>query len=197
MSASQDPIGHAWWLASRSAGVVAYLLLSASVILGLAMATRVAPTRFRPALRTTHERVALLALASIGAHGLFLLPDSFIHMGLSGLLVPFAGPYRPFWTGLGVLGGYMAAALSLTYYVRKRVGPRRWRKAHRLIPIAWAMSVVHVLGSGSDVGSTWLALPIAITVASVLGLLGYRVLGRRGSHAPAGPPQRSRAGAPA
>ena len=179
MTASQDPIGHAWWLASRSAGVVAYLLLSASVILGLAMAVKIAPARFRPALRMTHERVALLALASIGAHGLFLLGDSFIHMGLSGVLIPFAGPYRPVWTGLGILGGYLAAALSLTYYARKRIGTRRWRKAHRLIPIAWAMAVVHTLGAGSDAGSTWLAAPIALTIVSVVGLLGYRLLGPR------------------
>ena len=176
---SQDPIGHAWWLASRSAGVVALLLLSASVVMGLAMATKVAPVRFRPALRLAHERVALLSLASIGAHGLFLIPDTYLRPGLAGVLVPFAGTYRPFWTGLGILGGYLAAALSLTYYARKRIGTRRWRKAHRLIPIAWAMAVVHTLGAGSDAGSTWLAAPIALTIVSVVGLLGYRLLGPR------------------
>lgn len=191
---SQDPIGHAWWLASRSAGVVALLLLSASVVLGLVMATKVAPLRFRPALRIAHERVALLSLASIGAHGLFLIPDTYLRPGLAGVLVPFAGTYRPFWTGVGILGGYLAAALSLTYYARKRIGTRRWRKAHRLIPIAWAMAVVHTLGAGSDAGSAWLALPIAATIVSVVGLLGYRLLGGRTR---VSAPQRQRAGLPA
>jgi hypothetical protein len=51
------------------------------------------------------------------------------HRGL-----PVASSYRPFWTGLGVLAAYLAMALSLTYYVRGRVGARRWRRAHRLIP---------------------------------------------------------------
>jgi sulfoxide reductase heme-binding subunit YedZ len=176
---TQSTISHAWWLASRSAGVVALLLLSASVVLGLVMATKVAPVRFRPALRFAHERVALLSLASIGAHGLFLIPDTYLRPGLAGVLVPFAGTYRPFWTGVGILGGYLAAALSLTYYARKRIGTRRWRKAHRLIPIAWAMAVVHTLGAGSDAGSTWLAAPIALTIVSVVGLLGYRLLGPR------------------
>ena len=32
---SRDPLEYAWWLASRSAGIVAYLLLSAAVIGGL------------------------------------------------------------------------------------------------------------------------------------------------------------------
>jgi len=33
---SPDPLDYPFWLASRSAGVVAYLLLSTSVVLGLA-----------------------------------------------------------------------------------------------------------------------------------------------------------------
>jgi hypothetical protein len=43
------------------------------------------------------------------------------------VLVPFTTPYRPFWTGLGILAGYLAAGLSLTYYVRHRIGSKRWR----------------------------------------------------------------------
>ena len=35
-----NPLDYSFWLASRSAGVVAYLLLSGSVVLGLAMSTR-------------------------------------------------------------------------------------------------------------------------------------------------------------
>ena len=49
--------------------------------------------------------------------------------GIGGLLVPFTMGYRPVWTGLGVLGGYLAVALSLTYYARRRLGNRRWRFA--------------------------------------------------------------------
>src|SRR5207302_6153500 len=145
---ARGPLAHAWWLAGRSAGVVAFLLLTISVVAGLAMALRVVPPRGRPALRAGHERIALAALAAVGAHGLLLLGDPWLKLGLDGLLVPFVAGYRAFWTGLGVCAGYVAAALALSYYARRRVGARRWRKAHRLIPIAWGLAAVHVLGSG-------------------------------------------------
>jgi len=182
---TRDPLDYGWWLASRSSGIVAYLLLSAAVIAGLAMALRIGPVR---ALRTTHERMALLALGAVAAHGLLLLPDPWLRPGLSGVLVPFASDYRPVWTGLGILAAYLAAALALTFYVRGRIGARRWRTAHRLIPVAWVMTAVHVIGAGSDAGSLWLQAPIALTAALVLTLLGRRLLPRRRSE-PAPPPE--------
>jgi sulfoxide reductase heme-binding subunit YedZ len=186
-------LDHAWWLASRSAGVVAYLLLSAAVVLGLAMALRIGPLRLTPVLRSVHERIALVALGALAAHGLLLLGDGVLRPGLGGILVPFAMSYRPTWTGIGILAGYLTAGLSLTYYARQRVGARRWRAAHRLIPIAWAMAVVHVIGAGSDAGSLWLQLPLALTMSLVLTLLGYRLLGGRPAR---GAPSRRRPPAP-
>jgi methionine sulfoxide reductase heme-binding subunit len=170
-------LDHGWWLASRSAGVVAYLLLSASVVLGLAMALNLFRPRASALVRTIHERVALVALGALAAHGLLLLGDGFLHPGVGGIVVPFAMSYRPAWTGIGILAGYLTAGLSLTYYARRRLGARRWRAAHRLIPIAWAMAVVHVIGAGSDAGSLWLQIPLALTMAAVITLLGHRLLG--------------------
>jgi hypothetical protein len=67
-----DTLDHGWWLAARSAAIVAYLLLGASVVLGLAMALWVAPPRATPAMRTVHERIALVALGAVAAHTLLL-----------------------------------------------------------------------------------------------------------------------------
>jgi methionine sulfoxide reductase heme-binding subunit len=177
---SRDPLAHAWWLASRSAGIVAFLLLTASVLLGLAMALRVLPPKARPALRAGHERIALAALAGVAAHGLLLLGDPWLHPGLGGLIVPFAMSYRPLWTGLGLCAGYLAAALSLTYYARRRIGARRWRNAHRLIPIAWALAAAHVVGSGTDGGQAWLLAPLVLAAGAVALMVTYRLAhGRR------------------
>ena len=171
---STDPLHYPFWLASRSAGVVAYILLSASVVLGLAMALRMAPVGARAGLRVLHERVALLALGAVGAHGLMLLPDRWLHPGLSAILIPFTSTYRPFWTGLGICAGYLAAGLSLTYYARRRLGTRRWRNAHRFIPIAWALAATHVIGAGTDAVSLWLEAVLALTISAIVVLLGRR-----------------------
>jgi sulfoxide reductase heme-binding subunit YedZ len=156
---------------------VGYVLLSAAVVLGLVMATRAAPGRFRPALRVTHERAALLALGAVAAHGLLLLPDSWLHPSLLQIVVPFTMGYRPLWTGLGICAAYLAAGLSLSYYARARIGGRRWRNAHRLIPVAWALAAVHVLGAGTDAGALAMQAVLAATVLACAGLLAYRWLG--------------------
>ena len=182
---SHDPLDYPFWLASRSAGVVAYLLLSGSVVLGLVLAARLVPVKARPDLRVLHERIALLALGAVGAHGLLLLPDGWLRPGLHELLIPFTASYRPVWTGLGICAAYLAAGLSLSYYARRRLGARRWRNAHRLIPVAWALAAVHVIGAGTDVVSLWLQVVLAITIAAVLVLLAQRWwLGRTARPAP-------------
>jgi len=171
-----DPLDYPFWLASRSAGVVAYLLLSASVLLSLAMATGLAPVRARANLRVLHERIGLLALAAIAAHGLLLLGDGWLNASLLDLLVPFTLDYRPLWTGLGVLAAYGAAGLALTHYVRRRVGAKRWRNAHRLIPVAWGLAAIHVIGAGTDAVSWWLRIILAATIAAGVVLIVQRGL---------------------
>lgn len=171
---TRDPLDSIWWLASRSAGIVAYLLLSAAVLGGLLMALKAGSPRFRRWLRGLHEPLALVALAATALHGLLLLGDPWLRSGLSGVLVPFASSYRPVWTGLGVIAAYIAAALSLTYYARRRLGTRRWRRAHRFIPVAWLLAAVHVIGAGTDAGSRWLQVPVALTAALALALLADR-----------------------
>ena len=173
MTSSTDPFDHVFWLASRSAGVVAYLLLSGSVILGLVMSTRLATGRD---VRVLHERIALLALGAVAAHGLLLLPDSWLEPKLSEVVIPFTSGYRPLWTGLGILAAYGTVGLSLTYYARRRLGHRRWRNAHRFIPIAWALAAAHVIGAGTDVVSLWLQVVLAATIAAIVVLIVRRGL---------------------
>ena len=131
-------VDHGWWLASRSAGIVAYLLLSASVLLGLAMALKLLSPRATALLRIAHERVALIALGAVAAHGLLLLGDGFLRPGLSDILVPFTMAYRPVWTGLGILAGYLTAGLSLTYYARRRIGTQAIDPLRPFLPAAAA-----------------------------------------------------------
>jgi sulfoxide reductase heme-binding subunit YedZ len=180
-----NALDYPWWLASRAAGITAYVLLSLAVSAGLVMALRMPPRHLRVIVRTLHERIALLALGFVAVHGLLLVGDTWLKASLAQVLVPFTTPYRPFWTGLGILAAYGAAGLGLTYYARRRLGARRWRHAHRFIPIAWALAVAHVIGAGTDARSLWLLVPVAVTVAAAGWLLADRWLGEP----PAPPPK--------
>lgn len=180
-----NPLDHAWWLASRASGIVALAAMSFSVVLGLmlggklvqlAPADRSGRKLITPLIVTrTHELASLAALIAIAVHGLTLLGDAWLHPTLSQIAVPFTIDYKPFYTGLGIIGGYVTAVLGLSYYARKRIGNDRWRKLHRYTLVGFVLSVVHTLGAGTDASSGWLFWPVLGVSALVLLLLVARI----------------------
>jgi len=177
VSSYTDPGQHIFWIASRAFGVVALLLVAVSVGLGLAMAMRSAKGPGAMAkLRQAHEATALTALIFIAAHGLALLGDSYLRPGLSGIAIPFVMSHRPLWTGLGVVGGWMAALLGLSFYVRRWIGPKLWRRLHRWTLAVYALAVVHTLGAGTDARSAWLLVIVIATAAPLAVMAAVRLL---------------------
>jgi methionine sulfoxide reductase heme-binding subunit len=172
-----DPGQHIFWIASRAFGVVALVLVAVSVGMGLAMAMRSAKGPGAMArLRQAHEATALTALIFIAAHGLVLLGDTYLRPGVSGIAIPFVMSHKPLWTGLGVVGGWMAALLGLSFYVRRWVGPRLWRKLHRWTLAVYVLAVVHTLGAGTDARSFWLLVIVIATVAPLTVMAAVRLL---------------------
>ncbi|MEX2107107.1 MAG: hypothetical protein WD810_09435 [Solirubrobacterales bacterium] len=171
---------HGWWLASRASGLVALVLVTISVGIGLAMAGKVMR---RPGLSkklmAIHEQTALAGLIAIAVHGITLLGDPWLHPGVAGVTVPFAMSFRTAFTGLGVIGGYLAALLGLSFYARKRVGPKLWRKAHRATVLVYVLGLVHALGAGTDASAVWFRWWVMLTAPVIGGLLVYRVLSGR------------------
>ena len=84
--------------------------------------------------------------------------------------------YEPIFTGLGIVAGYLAAVLGLSFYLRRRVGAKRWRDVHRLTPLVYVLGVIHVLGAGSDASAPWLRAVLLATGAPILFLLLVRLL---------------------
>jgi sulfoxide reductase heme-binding subunit YedZ len=168
---------YVWWLISRASGVVALLLISLSVVLGLAMAARVLT---RPGVRRAsarlHEQMAISALVATAVHGLALLGDGWLKPGWRGITIPFALGYRPAFTGIGIIAGYLALLLGPSFYLRRRIGTRRWRALHRAIVIVWILSAVHAIGAGSDAGKLWLRALVLIPVGPIVYLLVVRML---------------------
>ena len=168
-----DPVDYAWWLSSRAAGVVAFALIALSVLLGLAMANRL--VRGKTAVKL-HEHLALAGLVAIAVHGITLLGDSWLNPGFKGLLVPFAMDYKPLFTGLGIISGYLAALLGLSFYARRRIGAKRWRKLHRLTVLVYLLGVVHTLGAGTDASAPWMRAVMLATGTPIVFLFLLRVL---------------------
>lgn len=161
------------WTISRAAGVTALLAASGSVALGLAIATR--RITARPGeLKTVHEALSLATMVAIVVHAGALLFDPWLRPSLADLLVPFVGAHEPFWTGVGIIAGWTMIALGLTYYVRGRIGPQRWKRLHRFAALGWVLSVAHALGAGTDAGAGWFLVSVAAVVLPILTALALR-----------------------
>jgi methionine sulfoxide reductase heme-binding subunit len=172
-----DPMEHVWWLASRASGIVALALVTLSVTVGLAMAGRAVRKPGLPrALIAIHEQTALAGLIAIAVHGLTLLGDRFLHAGPLDIAVPFVIDRAPVWTGLGILAGYLAAALGLSFYARERIGHRRWRSLHKLTIVVYVLAVAHTVGAGTDATEPWMLAQLTITGVPVVFLFTMRVL---------------------
>ncbi len=149
----------AFWFLTRGTGIVALLLLTAVVLLGVSGATRWRSERLpRFVVAGLHRNLTLLSLAFIVAHVLTTVADGFAPIGLKDAVVPFTSPYRPLWLGLGAVAFDLLLALTATSLLRARIGLRTWRAVHWLAYAAWPVALVHSLGSGSDARVGWFEL---------------------------------------
>ncbi len=169
------------WYVARAGGLLAFALVTVSVILGLALSGRVRSTRWPAfAIEDVHRYAGLLAGAFLAVHGLALLVDGYIDFGLGALLVPGAAPTRVVPVALGVVAAELLAALAITNHYRRRIPHRVWRRLHYGNFAVWALALAHGITAGTDTASSWAVALYAFSGASVLGLLVWRILRTRG-----------------
>ena len=174
------PAEYGWWLASRAAGITALVCITVAVGIGLALGGKLASSKpgLPRVLVKIHEHTALAGLIAIAVHGITLLGDGWLKPSLGDILIPFTSNVKPLWVGLGVVGGYLAALLGLTFYARKRIGMKLWRKAHRATIFVYVLSVAHTLGAGTDASEPWMRAFMLTTGAAILFMFTMRVLPR-------------------
>jgi sulfoxide reductase heme-binding subunit YedZ len=165
---------HVFWITSRAAGIVALLTSSLALSLGLMMGGRFTKSRM-PDLRVTHEALSLATITALAVHALALLGDSFMSPSLADIAVPFVSGYERLWTTTGIIAGWMLILLGLSYYVRGRIGPARWRSLHRFTALGWLLGVIHSVGEGTDAGAAWFLVAAAAVVLPAGALLVARL----------------------
>jgi sulfoxide reductase heme-binding subunit YedZ len=175
---------HLFWITSRAAGSAALVLSSVGVSLGLLMGGRFVRGRGLE-LRGAHETIAIATLIAIVVHAGSLLGDSFMNPSVADITIPFVSGYKSVWTSVGILAGWSTIVLGLSFYVRGRIGQKRWRSIHRFTVLAWWLGVIHSLGEGTDSGQAWFLAMTAIVVVPALFLFVARLSGARPSGAPA------------
>jgi sulfoxide reductase heme-binding subunit YedZ len=172
------------WYVARAGGILAYVLLSGSVILGLLLSGRAKlPAWPRFALEDIHRFVGLLAGTFIVIHVSALLVDSYVPFSLTDILVPGTAPYRPISVAFGVIAAELLVALALTNHYRT-LSHRFWRGAHYLNFAVWLLALVHGIAAGSDRGTIWVLALYIGTASVVAGLTASRFAGPAPASAP-------------
>lgn len=179
------------WYLTRATGLVALVLLTGTVVLGMTTAGRGA-TRSWPgsARQALHRQVSLLTLVFLAIHILTTVLDSFVKVGWAAIVVPFASPYKTLWVGAGTVAFDLLLAVAVSSMVRHHVSAPAWRALHWLAYVCWPIALLHAFGTGTDMRESW-AVALALTcVASVALAAGNRALAavrlQRSAHRAAG-----------
>lgn len=139
------------WFITRSAGIIAYLLLWLSMVWGLAIPSRIFGGRLSGDFTFDfHQFLSLLSLGFLGLHIFILTADRYLPFTIAQILVPFLSPYRPVWVGIGTMALYLLVLVTVTFYLRRGIGMRAFRYIHTTSLLAYLASVVHAFMAGTD-----------------------------------------------
>lgn len=164
------------WDTARAGGFVAYLLLTGTVALGIALSFGWRSDSWPRFLgREVHNHVVLLTLVFTGLHTVAIWLDPFMRFTPAEVLVPFVSHYRPTWVALGITTAYLLLAIFLTERLRPWIGWTWWRRMHYLAFPAWGLATLHGLGNGSDSQTGWAFVIYATCFSLVAALLAIRV----------------------
>ena len=173
---SFDLHGPGLWYATRATGLVALLMLTVSVLLGILTAGRFASQNWPRFLsQGLHRNISLLVLAFLALHVGTTVIDTYTSIPLTAAFVPFASAYKTAWLSLGAVALDLLLALVATSLARKRLGHKAWRRVHWLAYACWPVALAHGLGTGTDRRTLWIFGGILGCVAAVAVAATWRL----------------------
>jgi hypothetical protein len=166
----------AYWYLTRGTGLVALILLTASVVLGIVTTVRWKRERWpRFVLAALHRNISLLVTAFLAIHIATSVMDSFAPIHWLDAIIPGSSAYRPLWLGLGALSSDLFIAVAVTSLVRRWLGHAVWRAVHWVAYVSWPLAVVHGLGTGTDSRVGVVLVLTLLCVLAVMGAVWWRI----------------------
>src|SRR6202046_1140601 len=164
------------WYASRATGIVALLLLTAVMLLGI-LVTRQGrlPGLPRFAVSGLHRNLSLLATAFVALHVLTAVLDGYVDIPLTSAVVPLTSPYERIWLSLGAISLDLTVALIITSLVRRHLSRRAWRAVHLLAYLSWPVAWLHSFYSSGDLQHGVLLVIALICAIAVAGAIVWRL----------------------
>jgi predicted ferric reductase len=164
------------WYIARSTGLVAWALLTASVVWGLCISTKAFAKLVRPNwLLDLHRYLGGLATVFVGVHIVAIVADSYVHFGLFDVLVPFASSWKRAAVAWGVVGFYLLLAVELTSLVRNRLSKRVWRAVHVASFPLFLLATLHGFTAGTDAHTWFFEAAASLAIVGVGALTAWRI----------------------
>ena len=166
-----------WWYLTRAAGLAGYFLLWLSTAWGMVVSSKILDSFVERAFTYDfHEYLSLLGLGFIFVHIIVLMADKYLPYTIWQVIIPFLSPYRPLWVGIGVIAFYLSVLVTVTYYLRTRIGMAAFRKLHYLSLVGYLGATLHGLYAGTDSVLPLASLLYKGTFLITLFLVAYWVI---------------------
>jgi len=165
------------WYIARSSGIVAWALITASVIWGLAFSGKLTrhPKLPSPAwMLDLHRFLGGMAVVFMGFHIGGLMMDKYVGYGPAQVAVPLTGTYRPVAVAWGIVAMYLLLTVEVTSLFMSRLPRKVWHGIHLSSFVVFTLATVHGLSSGTDARHGVLPLAMVLAAIVVAMLTGMR-----------------------
>ena len=174
----------AFWFTSRATGIVALLLLTVVLVIGILVNRQGRlPGLPRFAVTDLHRNLSLLSVAFIAVHVFTAVLDTYVHIPLLSAVIPFASGYERLWLGLAAIALDLMLAMIVTSLLRGRLNRALWRTIHLLAYASWPLTFAHSIGASKDLQQGWLLL-LAIGCAAFVAVAVVWRLARAAQEVP-------------
>jgi sulfoxide reductase heme-binding subunit YedZ len=168
------------WFIIRGSGIVAFALLSTSLLWGLMVSTKVFGRAIKAkGLQWLHESLGLAAVLATVIHLVSLSMDEYIDFSWADILIPGFTEWRPLAAALGGVAFWSLLVVALSFYVKKWIGQNVWRSIHYLSFGTFVAALLHGVFSGTDTANPWVAAMYLASTVLVVLLTAIRIISSR------------------
>ena len=170
-------MSEALWALGRGTGVVALVMFSLTMVLGIVSRSgRAFGGLGRFGVNEVHRTASLTGVGLVVVHMVSLFFDPYAQLRLVDFALPFMGSYKPLYLGLGTLAVDVLLVVTVVSLLRDRVGPRVFKAVHWLTYLLWPVALVHGVGNGTDAWSLWMDVVAGVCTLAVAGAVIWRLL---------------------
>jgi predicted ferric reductase len=144
-----------FWLAARASGIVAFLLLTLQIVLGLVLShpTNRSTWNLSKRIFPWHDHLWVFVMAFLIAHIVSLVIDPKSGVSIGAVVIPGLSEYRSSPVAIGTFALYAFLVTAITARWTQLLPRGAWLSLHRLALLIFVMAWMHGVLAGTDTSS--------------------------------------------